>query len=60
MQEALERHAHGISFRERNAGPDIDRDMSNEGRVLQFLLYLSLCGCVDSADMNLVEVVRKG
>ena len=58
MQEALERHAHGISYRERNAGPDIDRDMSNEGRVLQFLLYL--CGCVDSADMNLVEVVRKG
>lgn len=34
MQEALQRHAQGIRFRERNAGPDIDRDMSTQGVYL--------------------------
>ncbi|KAM4640780.1 glycogen debranching enzyme isoform 2-T4 [Discoglossus pictus] len=31
IQEALQRHASGISFRERNAGPQIDRNMRDEG-----------------------------
>ena len=31
MQEALQRHADCIRYRERNAGPDVDRDMSYEG-----------------------------
>lgn len=31
IQEALQRHSDGISFRERNAGHDIDRDMSSAG-----------------------------
>lgn len=31
MQEALERHARGLSFRERNAGPAIDREMLDPG-----------------------------
>ena len=31
IQEILLRHFQGISFRERNAGPDLDRDMSSEG-----------------------------
>ncbi|KAM8930067.1 glycogen debranching enzyme isoform 1-T1 [Pelodytes ibericus] len=31
IQEALQRHARGISFRERNAGPQIDRNMRDEG-----------------------------
>ncbi|XP_037086526.1 glycogen debranching enzyme-like isoform X1 [Pollicipes pollicipes] len=31
IQEALQRHFEGLSFRERNAGPQIDRDMSDQG-----------------------------
>ncbi|XP_040216109.1 glycogen debranching enzyme isoform X1 [Rana temporaria] len=31
IQEALQHHAQGINFRERNAGPQIDRNMRDEG-----------------------------
>ncbi|KAI9485861.1 MAG: glycogen debranching enzyme [Benjaminiella poitrasii] len=31
MQEIMERHAHGIHFREHNAGPKIDEQMSDKG-----------------------------
>ncbi|XP_035698387.1 glycogen debranching enzyme-like isoform X2 [Branchiostoma floridae] len=31
IQEALQRHAQGISFRERHAGPSLDINMSSEG-----------------------------
>ncbi|XP_044288195.1 glycogen debranching enzyme isoform X1 [Varanus komodoensis] len=31
IQEALQRHMQGIQFRERNAGPQIDRNMRDEG-----------------------------
>lgn len=31
MQEALQRHFQGVSFRERNAGFMIDREMKDEG-----------------------------
>lgn len=31
IQEALQRHLQGISFRERNAGPKIDMHMRDEG-----------------------------
>ncbi|CAI4216989.1 unnamed protein product [Parascedosporium putredinis] len=31
VQEALQRHAEGISFREHNAGPELDRQMSDKG-----------------------------
>ncbi|PBP17319.1 glycogen debranching enzyme [Diplocarpon rosae] len=31
IQEALQRHATGMSFREANAGPDLDMQMSSEG-----------------------------
>lgn len=32
IQEALQRHLQGISFRERNSGPKIDMNMRDEGR----------------------------
>lgn len=32
IQEALQRHLEGISFRERNAGPKIDMNMRDEGK----------------------------
>ncbi|XP_007422039.1 glycogen debranching enzyme isoform X1 [Python bivittatus] len=31
IQEAMQRHAQGIQFQERNAGPQIDRNMREEG-----------------------------
>src|SRR5690606_15920727 len=31
VQEALQKHAEGISFREHNAGRDLDQQMSDEG-----------------------------
>ncbi|XP_013910329.1 PREDICTED: glycogen debranching enzyme [Thamnophis sirtalis] len=31
IQEAMQKHAQGIDFRERNAGPQIDRNMRDEG-----------------------------
>uniref|UniRef100_A0AAY4AWI4 Glycogen debranching enzyme n=1 Tax=Denticeps clupeoides TaxID=299321 RepID=A0AAY4AWI4_9TELE len=31
IQEAMQRHMQGIEFRERNAGPQIDRNMRSEG-----------------------------
>uniref|UniRef100_A0A671UAB6 Glycogen debranching enzyme n=1 Tax=Sparus aurata TaxID=8175 RepID=A0A671UAB6_SPAAU len=33
IQEALQRHLEGISFRERNAGPKIDMNMRDEGKT---------------------------
>ena len=34
IQEAMRRHLQGIQFRERNAGPQIDRNMKDEGASL--------------------------
>ena len=31
VQEVFQRHAHGLSFREYNAGPDLDMQMKHEG-----------------------------
>ena len=40
IQEALQRHLEGISFRERNAGSKIDMNMRDEGKTG------SVCVCV--------------
>lgn len=34
MQEALQRHAEGLKYRERNAGTQIDDQMKDEGMVI--------------------------
>ena len=39
IQEALQKHAEGISFREHNAGPDIDKDMSDQGTKSNLFTY---------------------
>lgn len=36
MQEALQRHAEGLKYRERNAGPQIDDQMKDEGMVIDY------------------------
>lgn len=36
MQEGMEKHGKGVSFRERNAGPQIDNHMSDEGFNVSF------------------------
>jgi glycogen debranching enzyme len=41
IQEALQRHADGVSFVERNAGPGIDNDMTMEGGYEE-------CACIHS------------
>lgn len=41
IQEALQRHLEGISFRERNAGPKIDMNMKDEGMTRE-----RACVCV--------------
>ena len=56
MQEAIERHSNGIKFRERNAGSQIDNDMSDQGNsytniytfitfVLLFSHFINLLFC---------------
>lgn len=40
IQEALQRHLEGVSFRERNAGPKIDMNMRDEGRTGEGGLYV--------------------
>ena len=37
IQEALQTHASGLKYRERNAGPTIDRDMSDEGKFTKVI-----------------------
>ncbi|VDN37003.1 unnamed protein product [Gongylonema pulchrum] len=42
MQEALQRHFVGIDFIERNAGPDIDEHMQEEGERVETLFFKNL------------------
>jgi len=39
VQEIMQKHAEGISFRERNAGPQIDDKMQDQVYFLSFILY---------------------
>ena len=42
IQEALQAHASGLKYRERNAGPAVDRDMSDEGQLLDLCVLCTL------------------
>lgn len=37
IHDAMERHLQGMEFRERNAGPQIDRNMRDEGKAYSFI-----------------------
>ena len=42
IQEAMQRHAEGVTFTERNAGKSIDNDMSDAGDIrLSSLIHCS-------------------
>lgn len=40
IHEALQRHMQGIEFRERNAGPQIDNNMRDEGDSFNAEIFL--------------------
>ena len=42
IQEALQAHASGLKYRERNAGPAVDRDMSDEGQFIDLSVLCTL------------------
>lgn len=42
IHEALQRHMQGIEFRERSAGPQIDRNMRDEGDSFNAVLKQSV------------------
>ena len=56
MQEALQKHATGVRFRERGAGPGIDQDMSDAGKC-HFVLFFSvkLHWCLVSINIVIVH-----
>ena len=54
IQEALQRHLEGISFRERNAGPKIDMNMRDEGKTGRVCVFVHVCVCVKTKHVTLL------
>ena len=57
IQEALQKHAVGIHYREHNAGPAIDGDMSDLGKL--YILVLVACPNTPCLITPTVEISMK-
>ena len=52
VQDILQRHAQGIAFRERGAGPNLDRDMTPPGFNVEVGVDEGTGSCTEAASIT--------